>query len=51
MAAASNFTWKQQAFYIVVFRSRIPPSTVYADLGLLDKAAHQEAVESGGFLK
>jgi translation initiation factor 3 subunit H len=35
----------------VVFRSQIPPTTVYADLGALDKAAHEEATKSGGFLK
>lgn len=40
-----------EKFYIVVFRSRIPPTTVYADLGVLDKAAHAEATKSGGFLK
>jgi len=51
LAAASNFAWKEQSFYIVVFRSRIPPTTVYAELGALDKAAHAEATESGGFLK
>ncbi|PSS20144.1 hypothetical protein M430DRAFT_229896 [Amorphotheca resinae ATCC 22711] len=51
LAAASDFTWKESSFYIVVFRSRIPPTTVYADLGVLDKAAHQEATKSGGFLK
>lgn len=50
-ASISNFQWKEQAFYIVVFRSRIPPTTAYADLGVLDKAAHAEATESGGFLK
>jgi hypothetical protein len=51
LAAASNFSWKENSFYIVVFRSQIPPSTVYADLGALDKAAHEEATKSGGFLK
>lgn len=43
--------WKETSFYIVVFRSRIPPTTVYAELGVLDKAAHAEATASGGFLK
>jgi hypothetical protein len=47
----SGFNWKETAFYIVVFRSRIPPTTVYSDLGILDKAAHAEATKSGGFLK
>lgn len=51
LAEASNFAWKDSTFYIVVFRSRIPPTTVYADLGVLDKAAHAEATKSGGFLK
>lgn len=43
--------WKETSFYIVAFRSRIPPTTVYAELGVLDKAAHAEATASGGFLK
>ena len=51
LAANSNFSWKHAEFYIVVFRSRIPPTTIYADLGALDKDAHAEATESGGFLK
>ncbi|KAF8865476.1 hypothetical protein BDZ45DRAFT_413758 [Acephala macrosclerotiorum] len=51
LAAVSNYQWKKEKFYIVVFRSRIPPTTVYADLGVLDKAAHAEATKSGGFLK
>jgi hypothetical protein len=51
MAELSDFKWAEVAFYIVVFRSRIPPTTVYADLGVLDKAAHAEATDSGGFLK
>lgn len=51
LASESEYEWKESSFYIVVFRSRIPPTTVYADLGVLDKAAHAEATESGGFLK
>jgi len=51
LVAAANFAWKETAFYIVVFRSQIPPTTVYADLGGLDQPAHAEAMESGGFLK
>ncbi|TVY46223.1 UPF0643 protein [Lachnellula occidentalis] len=50
-ATTSDFDWKENFFYIVVFRSQIPPTTVYADLGALDKAAHAEATKSGGFLK
>jgi hypothetical protein len=49
--ATSGFTWRESAFYIVAFRSQVPRSTVYADLGSLDKAAHEEATKSGGFLK
>ena len=51
LAGTSNFKWNEASFYIVVFRSRIPPTTKYADLGVLDKAAHAEATQSGGFLK
>lgn len=51
IARERNHHWKETSFYIVVFRSQIPPTTVYADLGVLDKAAHAEATASGGFLK
>ena len=43
--------WREASFFVVAFRSRIPPTTVYGDLGVLDKAAHAEATASGGFLK
>ncbi|ORY62380.1 uncharacterized protein BCR38DRAFT_346465 [Pseudomassariella vexata] len=43
--------WKNTCFFIVAFRSQIPPTTKYADLGAMDKAAHAEATASGGFLK
>ncbi|KAJ3495195.1 hypothetical protein NLG97_g3564 [Lecanicillium saksenae] len=43
--------YQDTTFYIVAFRSQIKPSTDYSHLGELDKAAHLEAVESGGFLK
>lgn len=43
--------FKETSFYVVAFRSQIKPSTDYSHLGELDKAAHAEAVESGGFLK
>lgn len=51
LAQAEGHTWKETSFYIVAFRSQIPPSTVYAELGALDKCAHAEATASGGFLK
>jgi hypothetical protein len=47
----SGESYKESAFYIVAFRSQIPPTTVYKDLGTLDKAAHAEANSGGGFLK
>ncbi len=46
-----NHTWMETSFFVVAFRSRIPPTTVYAELGTLDRAAHAEATASGGFLK
>ncbi|KAK0719483.1 hypothetical protein B0H67DRAFT_483708 [Lasiosphaeris hirsuta] len=51
LAHQRNHVWKETSFYVVAFRSQIPPTTVYADLGVLDKAAHIEATASGGFLK
>lgn len=50
-AKAIGHSWTEQAFYIVAFRSQVPPTTDYSNLGALDKAAHIEAVQSGGFLK
>lgn len=47
----SGKKFHETSFYIVAFRSQIKPSTDYSHLGDLDKAAHKEAVESGGFLK
>ena len=43
--------FKETSFFIVAFRSRVPPTTVYEDLGVLDEVAHAEAVACGGFLK
>ncbi|KAJ2969520.1 hypothetical protein NQ176_g8618 [Zarea fungicola] len=43
--------YKDSSFYIVAFRSQIKPSTEYSHLGDLDKPAHREAIESGGFLR
>jgi hypothetical protein len=47
----SGVGFKETSFYVVAFRSQIKPSTDYSHLGELDKAAHAEAVASGGFLK
>ena len=43
--------FKETSFYVVAFRSQIKPSTDHSHLSELDKAAHAEAVASGGFLK
>lgn len=51
LVAEKRQTWIEQTFYIVVFRSQIPPTTDYTHLGVLDKEAHAEAMKSGGFLK
>jgi hypothetical protein len=51
LSQESGKPFKETSFYIVAFRSQIKPSTDYAHLGALDKAAHAEAVASGGFLK
>jgi hypothetical protein len=51
LAQQKEHSWKGNSFFVVAFRSQIPPTTVYEDLGVLDKAAHAEATISGGFLK
>ncbi|KAG5943471.1 hypothetical protein E4U59_000342 [Claviceps monticola] len=51
LVAKSGQGFKETSFYIVAFRSQIKPSTDYSHLGALDKAAHAEAIASGGFLK
>jgi|SRR5690349_5462948 len=50
-AKAAGHSWTEQSFYIVAFRSQVPPTVDYPQLGALDKTAHAEAVQSGGFLK
>jgi hypothetical protein len=47
----SGKEFKETSFYIVAFRSKILTSTDYDYLCELDRAAHAEAVASGGFLK
>jgi hypothetical protein len=51
LVAQTGTGFRESFFYIVAFRSQIPPTTVYSELGELDKAAHAEANASGGFLK
>ncbi|KAL9011581.1 MAG: hypothetical protein Q9173_003583 [Seirophora scorigena] len=45
------FKWTEQFFYIVVFRSQIPPTTDRRHLEELDMRAHAEAMKSGGLFK
>ena len=47
----AGHSWSCQRFYIVVFRSQVPPTTNRLELGQLDEKAHQEATRSGGLLK
>lgn len=47
----SKYQWKRQHFYIVVFRSQVPPTTNRTHLGALDQNSHAEATKSGGLLK
>ncbi len=46
-----NYKWKETSFYVVVFQSRVPPTTDKSHLGTLDEKSHEEAMESGGLLK
>lgn len=47
----SKYQWKRQHFYIVVFRSQVPPTTDRTHLYGLDEKSHVEATKSGGLLK
>ena len=47
----AGHAWTRQHFYIVVFRSRVPPTTDRVELGELDQKSHVEATKSGGLLK
>lgn len=44
----TGYQWQEQAFYIVVFRSQIPPTTDRSHLGSLDEVSHTEAMHTGG---
>lgn len=46
-----TYRWQDQGFYIVVFRSQIPPTTDRSHLGALDEVSHAEAMAGGGLLK
>ena len=47
----NSYQWEDQSFYVVVFRSQIPPTTDRSHLGALDEASHAEAMQSGGLMK
>ena len=49
--AECTYDWEQQSFYIIVFRSQLPPATDRTHLAKLDRLSHAEAMESGGLLK
>jgi hypothetical protein len=51
LAEGEGYAYPKTSFYVIVFRSRIPPSTSRSHLGDLDAEAHREAVASGGLLK
>jgi hypothetical protein len=51
LIAEESFDWKQDRFYIVVFRSQIPLGTNREHLGGLDDRSHAEAMASGWLLK
>ena len=51
LARKARYSWTDQHFYIVVFRSQITPTTNRVHLSELDRASHVEAMKSGGLLK
>ena len=44
----TSYHWQEQVFYLVVFRSQIPPTTDRSHLGSLDEVSHAEAMHTGG---
>ncbi|CAI6341201.1 unnamed protein product [Periconia digitata] len=51
LAAAERFEWKEQSFYVVIFRSKLQDGIDGEWLYKLDFESHREACESGGLLK
>ncbi len=51
LADAEAHPWVLETFYIVVFRSQVPPTTDRSHLVRLDEKSHEEAMQSGGLLK
>jgi UDP-glucose 6-dehydrogenase len=46
-----QYKWIEKSFYVVVFKSQVPPTTDQSLLGQLDDKSHEEAMTSGGLLK
>jgi hypothetical protein len=51
LSKGQGHQWKQQSFYVVIFRSELQPSIDNDLLFQLDAKSHEEATESGGLLK
>ena len=51
LAEIEGYRWEASPFYVVVFRSQVPPTTDRSHLALLDAKSHEEAISSGGLLK
>lgn len=51
LARSGDYKWESHFFYIVVFRSQLPPTTDRTKLGELDEKSHVEANKGGGLLK
>ncbi len=50
LCVQSGMHWQRQAFYLVIFRSKLNPTADRVRLGELDKNSHEEACASGGLL-
>ncbi|OAA65570.1 hypothetical protein SPI_02357 [Niveomyces insectorum RCEF 264] len=50
-APTAQQRWTRADYFVVAFRSQVPPTTDYADLSSLDRASHREANDSGGLLR
>ncbi|KAL9026340.1 MAG: hypothetical protein Q9180_007498 [Flavoplaca navasiana] len=48
---AEGFAWKEQSFYVIIFRSQIPRSTSRSELAAFDRKAYEEAMAGNGLLK
>lgn len=51
LASSQGYEWKEQSFYVVIFRSHLQQSASLSYLHELDSHSHEEATKSGGLLK